>query len=154
MTQENAGAGAVLGAASAVTGGMAGVAFGALKAADAVMDRVTQGFGSGGGTQKFHVEKETVLQAGKVVHDQWLLLDKAYNDKAELLRIKSVGDDRVTADVVAAWNDRLVGNTDSYGNRIKAYIDALKSLSDQLKESAQQYGLSEEDITATFRAKA
>ncbi|GLY48497.1 hypothetical protein [Lentzea sp. NBRC 102530] len=153
MTQENAGAGAVLGAASAVTGGMAGVAFGALKAADAVMDRVTQGFGGGGGTQKFHVEKDTVLQAGKVVHEQWILLSKAYDRCAGKLRIVTT-DGKVTSDVVTAWNDRLVFNPDSYAKRIRAYMTVLESLSDQLKASAEQYGLSEDDIKATFKPKA
>ena len=153
MTQENAGADAVLGAALAgAAGGVAGAAFSALRAANSVMDRVSESF-AGGGSQKFHVEKDTVLQAGKVVHEQWKLLDDLYTDKAELLRIKTKGGDKVTADVVEAWNDRLVINPDSYGNRIKAYIDALKSLSDQLKASAQQYGFSEEEITTTFRPK-
>lgn len=152
MTQENAGADAVLGAAVAgAAGGVAGVAFSALKAAESVMDQVSQSFS--GGSQKFHVEKDTVLQAGKVVHEQWKLLEAEYMDKVELLRIRTKGDDKVTADVVEAWNDRLVISPDSYGNRIKAYVDALKSLSDQLKESAQQYGFSEEEITTTFRPK-
>ncbi|MGW6443955.1 hypothetical protein [Lentzea sp. NPDC055074] len=153
MAQENVGADAVLGAAAGAAGGVAGVAFSALKAANSVMDRVSESF-AGGGTQKFRVEKDTVLQAGKVVHDQWRLLDDEYKDKAELLRIRTASGDKVTADVVEAWNDRLVINDDSYGNRIKAYIDALKNLSDQLKASAQQYGFTDEEISATFGPKS
>lgn len=131
---------------------MAG-AVSALKAANSVMDRVSAGAG-GGGTQKFHVEKDTVLKAGKIIHDQWLLLDQAYEDVLPLLRINFNGD-KVTTDVVNAWNDRLIGDReDSYANRIALYKDALKSLSDQLKASAEQYGWTEEDIKATFRPKA
>ena len=74
--------------------------------------------------------------------------------RVELLRIRTVGGDKVTTDVVEAWNDRLVFHDDSYGNRISAYIAALKSLSDQLRTSAQQYGFTEEEITATFGPKA
>ncbi|USX50328.1 hypothetical protein [Lentzea sp. HUAS12] len=153
MTQENAGADAVLGAALAgAAGGVAGAAFSALRAANSVMDRVSESF-AGGGSQKFHVEKDTVLQAGKVVHEQWLLLDEAYLDIVPRLRITSEGD-KVTSDVIEAWNDRLVIHEDSYANRIKLYKDALKSLSDQLKASAQQYGFTDEEITTTFRPKS
>ncbi|WP_439662202.1 hypothetical protein ACSHWB_12515 [Lentzea sp. HUAS TT2] len=130
---------------------MAG-AVSAFKAASSVMDRVAENFG-GGGTQKFHVEKDTVLRAGRVVHDQMRMLEDQYLDKVELLRIRAVGGDKVTTDVVEAWNDRLVFNEDSYANRISAYIEALKSLSDQLKVSAQQYGFSEEEISSSFRPK-
>jgi hypothetical protein len=121
-----------------------------LKVASSIMDRVS----AGPSTQKFHVKKETVLQAGKIIHDQAELLDREYQDKAELLRIRTVGGDKVTTDVVEAWNDRLVFHDDSYGNRIAAYISALKNLSDQLRTSAEQYGLTEEEITATFGPKA
>ncbi|HEX7304568.1 hypothetical protein [Lentzea sp.] len=148
MTQENAGADAVLGAAAGLAGGAVAGAIGAFQAASAVMDKLA----AGPSTQKFHVDRETVLQAGKVVHDQWLILDQAYEDVVPKLRIPSKGD-KVTADVVEAWNDRLVFHDDSYANRIKQYKDALKSLSDQLKASAEQYGITEDEINATFRPK-
>jgi hypothetical protein len=152
VTQENAGADAVLGAAAGLAGGAMAGAVSALKAANSVMDRVSGGVG-GGAAQKFHVDKDTVLKAGKVIHDQWLQLDQAYRDVVPMLRITFRGDE-VTADVVEAWNDRLVGERDdSYAKRIELYKDALKSLSDQLKASAEQYGLSEEDIKTTFRSK-
>lgn len=153
MTQENAGADAVLGAAAGVAGGAVAGAVSALKAANSVMDRVSESFSGGGGTQKFHVEKDTVLQAGKVIHDQWLILSEAYDRTASKLRIMSM-DGKVTSDVVNAWNDRLVFNDDSYANRIQAYMKVLESLSDQLRVSAEQYGHTEDDIKATFKPKA
>ncbi|MFJ8960434.1 hypothetical protein ACIRG5_13705 [Lentzea sp. NPDC102401] len=151
MTQENAGADAVLGAAAGAAGGVAGVAFSALKAASSVMDRVSESF-AGGGTQKFHVEKDTVLQAGKVVHEQMMILNRAYRHIAPKLRIVTM-DGQVTSDVVTAWNDRLLFSDDSYGKRIEAYVKVLENLSEQLKASAEQYGFSEEEIQATFRLK-
>ncbi|PWK90442.1 hypothetical protein C8D88_101458 [Lentzea atacamensis] len=150
MTQESAGADAVLGAAAGLAGGALAGAVATFKAASSIMDRIS----SGPSTQKFHVEKDTVLKAGKIICDQWMLLEREYRDKVELLRIRTVGGDKVTTDVVEAWNDRLVFHDDSYGNRISAYITALKSLSDQLRTSAQQYGFTEEEITATFGPKA
>lgn len=93
------------------------------------------------------------MQAGKVVHDQWLLLSDAYDRTVTKLRIVSM-DGKVTSDVVNAWNDRLVFSDDSYAKRIQAYMKALESLSDQLKVSAQQYGFTEDEIQTTFRPKS
>jgi archaellum component FlaF (FlaF/FlaG flagellin family) len=152
VAQENVGADAVLGAVAGVAGGAVAGAVSALRAANSVMDRVTMGLASGG-TQKFHVDKDTVLQAGKVVHDQWQLLSNAYDDTINKLRIKTA-DGVVTSDVVNAWNDRLVFHDDSYANRINDYMKVLQSLSDQLRESAQQYGFTDDEISASFGPKA
>ncbi|WP_157529800.1 hypothetical protein [Nocardia sp. NRRL S-836] len=149
MTQENVGADAVLGAAAAMTGGVIAGAVGAFKAASAVLDRMS----AGPSTQQFHVDKDTVLKAGKVIAEQYDKLEKAYRRNVPKLRIPTT-DDQVTADVVEAWNDRLVYHTDSYANRLTRYMEALESLSEQLKTSAQQYGYTEDEITAVFRPKA
>ncbi|MFD9705023.1 hypothetical protein [Lentzea sp. NPDC059081] len=149
MTQENAGADAVLGAAAGLAGGAVAGAVSAFAAASAVMDRLS----SGPSTQKFHVEKDTVMQAGKVINDQWLLLNEAYIRITPKLRIVTM-DGKVTSDVVNAWNDRLLFHDDSYASRIQAYMKSLESLSDQLRESAKQYGFTEEEIQATFKPKA
>jgi hypothetical protein len=149
VTQESAGADAVLGAAAGLAGGAIAGAVSAFKAASAVMDSLS----SGPSTQQFHVDKDTVMQAGKVVHDQWLLLSDAYDRTVTKLRIVSM-DGKVTSDVVNAWNDRLVFSDDSYAKRIQAYMKALESLSDQLKVSAQQYGFTEDEIQTTFRPKS
>ncbi|WP_434452202.1 hypothetical protein [Lentzea sp. E54] len=148
MTQENAGADAVLGAAAGLAGGAVAGAVATFKAASSLMDRIS----SGPSTQQFRVDKDTVLKAGTVIHDQWKELERAYKKHVPLLRIPT-SDDQVTADVVEAWNDRLVYHTDSYAERIKRYMETLENLSDQLKASAQQYGFNEEEISAAFRPK-
>ncbi len=148
MTQENVGADAVLGAAAGLAGGAVAGAVSAFKAASAVMDRLS----AGPSTQKFHVDKDTVLQAGKVVHDQWMLLKEAYSRTLPKLRIVTM-DGKVTSDVVNAWNDRLLFHDDSYARRISDYMKALENLSDQLKVSAEQYGYTDEEIQATFKPK-
>ncbi|MFD5824580.1 hypothetical protein [Lentzea sp. NPDC060358] len=148
MTQENAGADAVLGAAAGLAGGALAGAVGAFQAASAVMDKLS----AGPSTQQFHVEKDTVLKAGKVIHDQLLLLKDALGRTSAKLRIVSM-DGKVTSDVVNAWNDRLVFSEDSYVNRIQQYMKALEGLSDQLRESAKQYGYTDEEIMNSFRLK-
>jgi hypothetical protein len=149
VTQESAGADAALSAVAGMAGGAIGAAVGAFKAASSILDRMS----SGPSTQQFHVDKDTVLKAGKVIHDQWLLLSEVYDRVAPKLRIITM-DGKVTSDVVNAWNDRLVFHDDSYANRIQAYMKALEGLSDQLKVSAQQYGFTDEEIMTSFRPKA
>lgn len=150
MTQESAGADAVLGAAAGLAGGAVAGAVTAFKAATSIMDRISSS--AGPSTQQFHVDKDTVLKAGKVIHDQMILLTQALEKTLPKLRIITM-DGKVTSDVVTAWNDRLLFHEDSYANRIRAYIKTLENLSDQLKVSAEQYGFTDEDIKATFRPK-
>ncbi|GHH36402.1 hypothetical protein GCM10017774_23170 [Lentzea cavernae] len=117
----------------------------AFKAASSMMDRLT----AGPSTQQFSVNKDTVLKAGKVVHDQLELLEKAYRLNVPKLRIPG-SDDKVSEDVVKAWNDRLVFHNDSYANRITLYLEKLQNLADQLKSSAEQYGYTEDEVKAVF----
>ncbi|ANZ37299.1 hypothetical protein BBK82_15765 [Lentzea guizhouensis] len=152
MTQENAGADAVLGAAATLAaGGAIGAAVGAFKVASAALDRM-----SSAGPQQFEVNEKTVLDAGRLIQDQAKALNDALNMHMFGLRIPADAHaaDRVSADIVEAWNDRLVDNPDSYANRVLDYIKNLNGLGEQLKAAAEQYKLSEEDITATFGPKA
>lgn len=151
MTQENAGADAVLGAAAGLAGGAIGAAVGLLGQATAFLGSL-----SGPSTQKFEVNKDNVLQAGKIIQDQAAVLrrklDRSYRDLR--IPLDARGADPVSADIVNAWNDRLVDNQDSYAERVNAYISALDGLATQLKASAQQYGFTEEEVTTAFGSKA
>ncbi|MEV6712393.1 hypothetical protein AB0M48_10145 [Lentzea sp. NPDC051208] len=145
MTQESAGADAALSAVAGVAGGAVAGAAMAFKAASSMIDRLTAGPSS----QQFNVDKDTVLKAGRVIHDQLDLLERAYKRNVPKLRIPG-SDDKVSEDVVNAWNDRLVYHEDSYANRITLYMEKLRSLSEQLQSSAQQYGYTEDEIQAVF----
>lgn len=146
MTQENAGAGAVLGAAAAL-GGPIGAAVGLLGRATAALDSL-----GGQSTQKFEVNRDNILKAGLIIQDQAEKLRTALEDAKEVLRIPASpgSDGRVGADIAKAWNSRLMGHDDTYAGRVQSYINNLEGLSAQLREAAKQYGLSEDDITATF----
>jgi hypothetical protein len=152
VTQENAGTDAVLGAAATMAGGAIGAAVGAFKAASSFLD----GLSAGPSTQKFEVNEKNVLDAGRLIQDQARALNDALNMHMFGLRIPADAHaaDRVSADIVEAWNDRLIDNPDSYANRVLDYIKNLNNLGEQLKTAAQQYELSEEEITATFGPKA
>ncbi|MCG8924516.1 hypothetical protein [Lentzea sp. CC55] len=151
MTQENAGADAVLGAAAGVAGGAIAGAVTALRAANSVMDRVSDNL-AGGGTQKFEVNKDNILQAGKIIQDQASVLSRALERATENLKIKAGegAEGKVGADIAAAWNSRLVGGSDTYAGRVDSYVASLDALSSQLREAAKQYGFTEDEITSTF----
>ncbi|MFD7654958.1 hypothetical protein ACFV4N_13355 [Actinosynnema sp. NPDC059797] len=139
----------LLGAVAGI-GGVIGKAVGdAFAAEKRLSETMASGPGSG---QKFEVTKETVLQAGKVISAQMEMLQKGYADAFDDLRVELRGADELNADIALAWNDRLVGSDDSYAKNIKRYIDSLAGLVDQLRETAKQYGYTEEEVEAAMGA--
>jgi hypothetical protein len=98
------------------------------------------------------VNHDTVLQVGKVIHDQYEQLSRITQAKLFHLKVNSIGDDKVSQAATKAWNEVLMTNDDSYFNRINQYIDGLRALAENLRTAAQQYGYTEEQITAAFGA--
>ncbi|RAS68336.1 hypothetical protein C8D87_102401 [Lentzea atacamensis] len=148
MTQESAGADAALSAVAGVAGGVIGAAVSAFHTASAFLDGLT----SGPSTQSFHVNKDNVLKAGAVIQDQAEVLGQALVAAQRNLLVhvdeKSAGE--VSANIAALWNRRLTTDKDSYVGRIADYVTSLEKLAQQLKESAKQYGFTEEEITTVF----
>ena len=148
MTEENAAAGALLGAVAGV-GGVVGAAVGALHAAEGTLDKM---FGAAQvSSQKFTVNRDTVLQAGKIIGDESLKLHDALGDAVDKLRVHV--NDSVNRQIASAWNERLVDGTESYARRVQQYIDSLDKLVEQLREAAKQYGFTEEEVGASFGTK-
>lgn len=148
MTQESAGADAALSAVGAVAGGVVGAAVSAFQSASAFLD----GMMSGPSTQSFHVNKDNVLKAGTIIQDQAEELRRALVKAERSLRVhvdsNSAGE--VSANIAGLWNRRLTTDNDSYIGRIEKYVESLDNLAAQLKESAKQYGFTEEEITTVF----
>lgn len=139
----------LLGAVAAV-GGTIGKAVGDFFAADQRLHQTMAG-GPGGG-QKFDVTKDTVLQAGKLIHDQAVVLRNALDEAFGSLTVRLNDPDEVNADIAAAWNSRLVDGQDSYSTRVEQYIASLKDLVEQLREAARQYEFTEDEVTAALGA--
>jgi hypothetical protein len=99
------------------------------------------------------VNHDTVLQVGKVIHDQWQQLTDITVPKMAFMKVGVLGEDLVSQAATAEWAKILVSNDDSYAKRIQQYIDGLGKLADNLKAAAYQYGFTEEEITAAFGAK-
>ncbi|HEY0498921.1 MAG TPA: hypothetical protein VGD48_24480, partial [Kutzneria sp.] len=98
------------------------------------------------------VNHDTVLQVGKIIQDQWQQLNDITKPKLQHLAVAKIGDDKVSEAATKAWSEILMTNSDSYASRIAQYIDGLKSLADNLRTAAQQYGYTEEQITDAFGA--
>jgi len=147
VTQESAGADAVLGAAAGLAGGAIGAAVGLLGKATAFLDSM-----SGPSTQKFAVNKDNILKAGVIIADSAERLATKLDLVEDDLKIpaNAASDGQVGADIAGAWNSRLVGGSDTYAGRVNSYVEALRGLSGQLREAAKQYGFTEEEITTTF----
>ncbi|GGU18844.1 hypothetical protein [Lentzea flava] len=148
MTQESAGADAALSAVGAVAGGVVGAAVSAFQSASAFLDGLT----SGPSTQSFHVNKDNVLKAGKIIQDQAKELRRALVSAQHNLRVyvdaKSAGE--VSENIAGLWNRRLTTDDDSYVGRIEKYAESLENLGLQLKESAKQYGFTDDEINNVF----
>ena len=148
MTQESAGADAALSAIGGVAGGVIGAAVSAFQSASAFLDGLT----SGPSTQSFHVNKDNVLKAGTLIQDQAEVLNRALRKAKHELEVHVDGDSAgmVSANIASLWNRRLMTDDDSYVGRIEDYVKSLENLSLQLKESAKQYGFTDEEISTVF----
>ncbi|MGW4207906.1 hypothetical protein ACWEIJ_07945 [Lentzea sp. NPDC004789] len=110
------------------------------------------GLMAGPSTQSFHVNKDNVLKAGTIIQDQAIVLNRALKKAEAHLDVDVDGEASgvVSANIAGLWNRRLTMGDDSYVGRIRQYIESLDGLSQQLRESAKQYGFTEEEITTTF----
>jgi hypothetical protein len=101
-----------------------------------------------GGT--FTVNRDNVLAAARIIDSQADDLKETLIAATDGLRIEPPGEDEVSIRMARAWNDLLVSNEDSYQNRVRDYLAALRSLAAQLGDSARAYGYSEDDIQAAY----
>jgi hypothetical protein len=113
------------------------------------VEAATQGLTSG----TFKVTKDNVLAAGRIIESQADALQHVWLDSAHGMRIDPPGTDDVSTRMSLAWNDLLIGNEDSYKNRVRDYIVGLKRLAIQLGDTAKAYGYTEEEIAAAFGTK-
>ncbi|CAM3436047.1 hypothetical protein KIPE111705_08570 [Kibdelosporangium persicum] len=101
-------------------------------------------------TATMKVNHDNVLAAAKIIQTQIDALTDTFRHHGQALFVEPTADDPVSQDAAAAWNFRLVEADDSYAARIQDYMESLKKLITQLKESAKTYGFSEQDIEASF----
>lgn len=98
----------------------------------------------------FTVNRDNVLAAARIIENQADALQDLWVDCVHGFRIDPPGRDDVSIAMAAAWNDRLIGDDDSYKNRVKDYVFGLRKLAVQLGDTAKAYGYSEDEISAAF----
>ena len=98
----------------------------------------------------FTVNRDNVLAAARIIESQADALQDLWLDCVHCFRIDPPGTDDVSTRMADAWNDRLIGDDDSYKNRVRDYVFGLKKLAVQLGDTAKAYGYSEEEISAAF----
>lgn len=100
------------------------------------------------------VNHDNVLAAAKIIQTQVDALSDVVHQHWPLLNFDEMAPDLVSRDAARAWNYRLVGADDSYAARIDQYLQSLRDVVSQLKDSAKKYGFSDQDIAATFGTTA
>jgi hypothetical protein len=139
-----------LAAAGAGIGGAVGLAVGMIATAEKALADLGSSVGS---AQKFEVDKETVLQAGKIISDQATKLFDDLTNAKDNLRIKlASSSDEVNQSIAHAWNSRLIEADNSYGSRVQQYVESLDALAQQLRTAAKNYGYTDEEISQFFGA--
>jgi hypothetical protein len=141
--------GALLGAVAGA-GGAVGAAVGSLFEAEGFLGKM---FGaSEASTQGFKVERDTVLQAGKIISGEIEKLGEQLTAVSGHLRIKA--EDEVNDAIAKAWNSRLVEGAESYAGRVRQYMESLTGLVEQLRTAAEKYGFTDEEVVAALGPKS
>jgi hypothetical protein len=120
-----------------------------INAAFKQVDQVARGISSG----TFTVSQENVLAAARIIETQADELQDLWLNSVGRLKVAPPGDDDVSVRMARAWNDLLIGDDDSYKNRVKEYVVSLRKLAVQLGDTAKAYGYSEDEISAAFGNK-
>jgi hypothetical protein len=96
------------------------------------------------------VNHDNVLAAAKIIQTQIDSLNDVIREHGRFLFIEPAAADPVSTDAARAWNFRLMGADDSYVARVSEYLDSLRKVMTQLRDSAKTYGFNDQDIAASF----
>lgn len=141
-------ANALLGAAASA-GGAVGAAVSSLFAAEGFLGNM---FGATeASTQGFKVDRDSVLQAGKIITDE---IDKIQAKLSKVTgELQVNAEDEVGKAIAQAWNSRLVKGDESYAGRVRLYLASLGDLVEQLRVAAEKYGFTDEEVVAALGPK-
>lgn len=123
-----------------------------INAAFAQVDRYTAEMAQTSGT--FTVTKDNVLAAARIIQTQADALQDRLDAARWDLQIVAPGNDDVSRLIEPAWNDLLVRTDHSYANRVQQYVDGLTNLAQQCRESAKQYGYTDEQVAEALGTRS
>jgi hypothetical protein len=102
------------------------------------------------GARDIQVEPGKLLEVAGVIEEQVNQLRDRVSAQLGSLRIAPPSDDIVSTSAVQAWNSVVVDGEESYDSRVRAYIEGLRVLVEQLRAAGAAYETGEDDKAETF----
>lgn len=96
------------------------------------------------------VSPDNILDVARVIEEQAGLLQEKIASHLAALRIPAPSQDIVSEHAVAGWNEVIGGGEHSYEYRVRAYVQGLRDLAEQLREAGDKYRVSEQEKAAAF----
>lgn len=105
----------------------------------------------GGPGQTITVTPDNVLQARRIIGQAAEDALERLNGLAYRMRVLPPGSDQISQASARVWNHHLVGAPDSHYQRLIEYVKSVQQLGDHLEDVARQYGITEDEIAASFQ---
>jgi hypothetical protein len=102
------------------------------------------------GARDIQVEPGKLLEVAGVIEEQVNQLRDRVSAQLGSLRIAPPSEDIVSTNAVQAWNSVVVDGEESYDSRVRAYIEGLRVLVEQLRAASAAYETGEDDKAETF----
>ncbi|WP_232376434.1 WXG100 family type VII secretion target [Amycolatopsis aidingensis] len=96
------------------------------------------------------VDPSKLLEVASVIETQANQLQDKLRAQLEALRIEPPSQDVVSIHAVEAWNNVIVDGEESYERRVRAYVQGLRSLVEQLRAASAEYEGSEDERAESF----
>ncbi|WP_199429319.1 hypothetical protein [Qaidamihabitans albus] len=96
------------------------------------------------------VSPDNILDVARVIDEQAGLLQEKIAGHLAALRIPPPAADVVSTNATEAWNVLVAGGPGSYEQRVRAYVQGLRDLAEQLRTASETYRVSEEQKAESF----
>ena len=106
--------------------------------------------GPTGDVSSFRVHPDNVLQAHKIMQDAAHRLTDGIRSLRRELQLEKMGGDPVSREAAVAFTQRMSTAEDSYAARAYQFRDELEHAADALRQTALEYGWTDEDIARGF----
>ncbi|HEX2299052.1 MAG TPA: hypothetical protein VHH34_11135 [Pseudonocardiaceae bacterium] len=105
-----------------------------------------------GGPSSFRVHPDNVLQVHKIMQDAASRLTDGIRSLQRDLRLERMGGDPVSEEAAVAFTQRMSTAEDSYAARAQQFRDELARGANALRQTALEYGWTDEDVARGFPA--
>ncbi|MBK1784778.1 hypothetical protein JHE00_10615 [Prauserella sp. ASG 168] len=102
------------------------------------------------GARDIQIAPDRILDVARIIEEQAGALQEKLAGQLGALRINAPAEDIVSTNVVDVWNEVIAGADGSYERKVRAYVQELRSLAEQLREASGTYQLDDEDKAASF----